>query len=586
MGFFSGSNETKKYLDQANQNRDKFNQQGDKISGDLADQAGYYNTNEQAYQQQGDEAYQELRDNPGYTSDEMAGVLGDPNAAFKYYDPGELNRDTYKNIGDISNAATNYGGGIRDSANRAGAGLNVAADAGAGGLRSAAGKLGTGMRSAADEYGAGLNSAADEYGAGLNSSVDNMRAGLNAPANDQLAWQGGVYNYQRGEGEAGLDEYGQKLDSATSRDNLGLSKNFATDYAFTDADAQNMKDIAAQATAGQYRKMGDQARLRAAAQGNTSPAAMAAIEANLGAQGAAEAGDAATRAAMAANQERAKRVQDIEGMRLGSEQDISSRQTANAGNIYKGQIGAAQNLAALEQQGIQSATGNRMQAATDLGKYGYDAANATGQARINAATATGQARMDAAKTAGVYGYNAENDAANLGYKAASDSGAYDYKATDQGGQAAMDATRYGADTLLANDRANQTVGQGLATGADAAGVARNTNIANVRRAGQADYRGYLTDAQKLAQSGSQATEGQRINEYGDQSGAVNNATATATRAAQAQDAKPSGFSKLIGAASGIAGAVVPGINAGKAIGGLIPKKPNNGTDYSGYSGLE
>jgi hypothetical protein len=549
MGFFSGSNETKKYLQQADQNRDKFNQQGDKISGDLADQAGYYNTNEQAYQQQGDEAYQELRDNPGYTSDEMAGVLGDPNAAFKYYDPDQLNRDTYKNIGDISNAATNYGGGIRDSANRAGAGLDVAAAAGSGGLRSAAGKLGTGMRT-----------AADEYGAGINSSVDNMRAGLNAPANDQLAWQGGVYNYNRAENEGGLDEYGQKLDSATSRDNLGLSNNFAKDYAFTDADGQNMKDIAAQATAGQYRKMGDQARIRAAAQGNTSPAAMAAIEANLGAQGAAEAGDSATRAAMAANQERAKRVQDIEGMRLGAEQDISSRQTANAGNLYKGRIGAAQSLAALEQQGIQSATGNRMQAATDLGKYGYDAANATGQAR-----------MDAAKTGGVYGYNAENDAANLGYKAASDSGAYDYKATDQGGQAAMDATRYGADTLLANDRANQTVGQGLATGSDAAGVARNTNVANVRRAGQADYRGYLTDAQKLAQSGSQATEGQRINEYGDQSGAVNNATATATRAAQAQDAKPSGFSKLIGAASGIAGAAtsiagVPGVSS------LLPKK--------------
>ena len=563
MGFFSGSNETKKYLDQANQNRDRFNQQGDKIADDLSDQSGYYNTNERAYQQQGDEAYQELRNEPGYTDDEMAGVLGDPNAAFKYYDPGELDRDTYKSIGDVSNAAINYGGGIRDSANRAGAGLDVAAAAGSGGLRRAAGAVGTGMRS-----------AADEYGAGLNTSVDSMRAGLNAPANDQLAWQGGVYNYQRGEGEAGLDEYGQELGSATSRENLGLSKNFATDYAFTDADGQNMKDIAAQATAGQYRKMGDQARLRAAAQGNTSPAAMAAIEANLGAQGAAEAGDAATRAAMAANQERAKRVQDIEGMRLGSEQDISSRQTANAGNIYKGRIGAAQNLAALEQQGIQSATGNRMQAATDLGKYGYDAANATGQAR-----------MDAAKLGGEYGYKAEQEASDLGYKSASDSGAYDYKATDQGGQAAMDATRYGADTLLANDRANQTVGQGIATGADAAGVARNTNIANVRRAGQADYRGYLTDAQKLAQSGSQATEGQRVQNFGTQGGLVNDATGTGMRAAQAQDAKPSGFSKLIGAASGVAGAAtsvmgVPGI------GKLIPKsKPANGTDYSGYSGV-
>jgi hypothetical protein len=530
--FFTGSNETKKYSKQADENRDRFNRRADEQEQYLRDEGGYYDTNEKAYQQQADEAYQELRNEPGYSEAEAGGIYGDPRAGFQYYDPDQLSRDTGQGIGDTANAATGYSGGLRVSADRASAGVRGAATGGTEGLRRAAGSLGTGMRTAADEYGADLGSA-----------VDRMRPGMEAPANDQLAWQGGVYNYLKGENEGGLDEYGNKLESATSRDRLGLSKNFATDYAFTDTDVQNMKDIAAQATAGQYRKMGDQARLRAAAQGNTSPAAMAAIEANLGAQGAAEAGDAATRAAMAANQERARRVQDIEGMRLGTERDISGRQTANAGNLYEGRTRGSQNLANMEMQGIESATGNRMATARDLAKYGYEAADSTGRAR-----------MDAAKTGGIYGYNAEQGGADLGYKAASDSGDYDYRASDQGNRAVMDATRYGSDIRLANTRGNQATGQDLATGADAAGVARNTRIADTRRAGEADYRGYLTDAQKSAQAGGQATQGQRIQSSGTQGGLVNDATATGMRGAIERDKRPSGLSQGVAMATGAANA--------------------------------
>ena len=530
--FFTGSNETKKYSEQGDENRNRFIRRGDEQEQYLRDEGGYYDTNERAYQQQADEAYQELRNEPGYSEAERGGIYGDPNAAFKYYDPDQLSQDAAQGSGAVTNAATNYGVGIRDAANRAGGSLRGAASSGTEGLRRAAGNLGTGMRTAADEYGADLGSA-----------VERMRPGMEAPSNDQLAWQGGVYNYLKGENEGGLNEYGNKLESATSRDRLGLSKNFATDYAFTDTDGQNMKDIAAQATAGQYRKMGDQARLRAAAQGNTSPAAMAAIEANLGAQGAAEAGDAATRAAMAANQERARRVQDIEGMRLGAERDISGRQTANAGNLYEGRSRGSQNLANMEMQGIESATGNRMKTAGDLAKYGYEAADSTGRAR-----------MDAAKLGGEYGYKAESEGADLGYKAAADSSGYDYKAADMGGQADMDATRYGADTKLATDRYNQATGQGLATGADAAGVARSAKIADTQRAGEADYRGYLTDAQKSAQAGGQATQSQRIQSSGTQGGLVNDATATGMKGAIERDKRPSGIEKTVAMVTGAANA--------------------------------
>lgn len=542
MGFFSGSNETKRFLDQSVQNRDRFNQQGDELAQYLRDEGGYYDTNERAYQRQADEAYQELRDEPGYTAGELAGVYGDPNAAFRYYNPDQLTADTYQGIGDTANAATSYGAGIRQASDRTGESLRGAATGGIEGLRRAAGGLQTGMRAAADEYGTGLTSA-----------VDQMRGSMTAPADNQLSWQGGVYNYLRGENEGGLGEYSDKLVSATDRARLGLDTDFANEYRLDDSEMQSFRDVAASATRGQYDKMAAEAEMRAAAAGNTSPAAIAAIKQRLAVQGAAEAGDSATRAALAANQERASRERDIEGMRLGAERDLSSRETANAGNIYEGRTAGARTLADMEMRGIDSATSNRLKSASDLGRYGFDAAEATGRAR-----------MDAAKTGGIYGYNAEQGGADLGYKAASDIGDYDYRAAEQGGQAGINATRYGSDIRLANTRGNQSTGQELATGADTAGVARSTNIANARRAGQADYRGYLTDAQKTAQAGGQATQGQRIQAYGTQGGLVNDATSTGMRGAQAQDAKPSGFSKVLGAVSGVA-SVIPGVGTAAGV---------------------
>jgi hypothetical protein len=118
----------------------------------------------------------------------------------------------------------------------------------------------------------------------------------------------------------------------------------------------------------------------------------------------------------------------------------------------------------------------------------------------------------------------------------------------------MDATRYGSDIRLANTRGNQATGQDLATGADAAGVARNTRIADTRRAGEADYRGYLTDAQKSAQAGGQATQGQRIQSSGTQGGLVNDATATGMRGAIERDKRPSGLSQGVAMATGAANA--------------------------------
>lgn len=510
-----------KYIGKSDENRDQSNIRGNEIYNYQRGRASYYDPLEEQYRQQADTAYSDLNQTPGYTSEETAGIMGDPDAAFRYYNPDQLSSDMTQGNREVADAATNYGGGIRSAADRTGTGLRGAA---------------TGIRS--DVYG-----AANDIGTGVTAAADRARGDLAAPSQDQTNWQNGVYGYLRGENEGSLDEYGNALDSTADRGKLGLSTDFAKNYDLSDEDVQGIKNAASQSTAGQYRKMSDQAAMRAAAEGNTSPAALAAIQEQLGREGAIQAGNAASTAALAANSERAARRKDVEGMRLNTEQDISNRGTANAGSLYGARSGSAKDLASLEQQGIQSITGNRQQGATTAANLGY-----------NAADTAGKAKMDAAGTAGQYGYSAEAGAADK-----------DYQAADQSGQAGMDASKFGANNRQQVDTANQTVGQGLATGADAARSGRTTGVANTRIGGQTTYRGYLTDQQKQAQTGSQGAASNEINAYGTQGNLANQATGTQIQAASAKDAQPGTFSKILGAATGVASGLLSKFEDGGVI---------------------
>lgn len=496
------------YLSQANANQQQYRQQGDQLQDYYRRRAdSYYNPLEEEYRQRADRAYGDLEGTPGYTESEAGDIMGDPSAAFRYYNPDELTRTADQGYGDVYNAARGYQMGLGDSASRIDARLGGAAQ----GIRN-------------DLYG-----VADEYGRGVRGAVDESAESLTRPTGDQLDWQGGVYNYLRGENEGAGSDYGKALDAATDRDRLGLSSDFSSRYELSPQDEQAFKDVAAQATAGQYGKMAAEAKLRAAAGGNTSPAALAAIESNLEHEGAAAAGDAATRAALAASAEKANRVRDVEGMRLGSEQDIASRQAANAGNLYQARAGAAQNLAGLEQQGIQSATGNRLNSASRLADLRYNAANAGGQAKLGAASG-----------AAGYGYNAAEGAANA-----------DMAYADKGGTALMGATQYGATTRnnVAND--NQKTGQTLASSADAARSNRAAGVANQRIAGQNTYRGYLAGQQGTQQQGGANAASGAVNAYGTEGGLQNQATGQGMQGAAAKDNKPGVFDKILGAAGGI-----------------------------------
>ncbi|WP_339941499.1 FAD-dependent monooxygenase, partial [Undibacterium luofuense] len=85
-----------------------------------------------------------------YTESEAGDIMGDPSAAFRYYNPDELTRTADQGYGDVYNAARGYQMGLGDSASRIDARLGGAAQ----GIRN-------------DLYG-----VADEYGRGVRGAVD------------------------------------------------------------------------------------------------------------------------------------------------------------------------------------------------------------------------------------------------------------------------------------------------------------------------------------------------------------------------------------------------------------------------------
>lgn len=287
------------YQNQANDNRNREMVTGDQLQQLFQNNANYYGDQEGGYENLAANAYSGLNDQPGYSASDAAAISGDPNAAFKYYDPGDIN-------GRVSGLQ----GGLNDAAGQGAANLQAVAPA----ERDAYASTESGLQGA---QGAALG----EYGSDVGSSLDSLQS----------------------------------------------------QYPMTEAEQQNIKDVAAQTTGGQYRSMQDRAALQAAAQGNTSPAALAAIEEQLGRQGAIDAGNAASSAELNANSAAAQR-----------ELTLEQQQQATAGNLYSAKSGAAENEAALEAQGASQVAGTQLSGENSAANLRYNAANTGGQAAVTA----------------------------------------------------------------------------------------------------------------------------------------------------------------------------------------------------------
>lgn len=157
---------------------------------------------------------------------------------------------------------------------------------------------------------------------------------------------------------------------------LGLSGAFQQGYQFGPGDMQNIVDQAGRTVGVRTQSEQDQLERAAAAQGQTSPLALAAAESRIKYGGDIGAADAMTAARIQAKQLGLQTTLGQEQMRLGSEQDISGRQIGAIGNLASlTQSGEAQaaaraaNTAAAQRANLTTRLGTQYGQAYNTGAY-------------------------------------------------------------------------------------------------------------------------------------------------------------------------------------------------------------------------
>ncbi len=393
-------------------NRNIINTTGNQIGLEGRSELGYYGPLQQKYQGAQDAALDSLGRTPGFTAEEAAGVQGDPNAPVR--------------------ALT------QNQENGTGAMLNqYQKDAG----------------TALSGYKTGLESATGGFQSGVLGSADRYRSGVSGAATEL------------GEGLAGAQSKFGALDTAVGDPALGFDPG-GTEKQLTDRDVSDLTTQAGTTVGNQYQANLDTLNRQAAAQGNTSPAALEAMRQSLMLQEGSQAGDAMTNARIAALQAQYGRAAGIESQRLGATQT---------------QAGLRATAATTEEAAAQAAAGQ-------AGQANISAQENIGATDLAAREAAGAAGMSSATTLGNAALNTEN--------------------------------QYGQ---FSTQTANQMAGQQLNAQqlAEQEASARAGTVAGARISGENAYRSGVAQQQGMAQQGGQTAVQQQLGAYGTQTAGLN-----------------------------------------------------------------
>lgn len=370
------------------------------------------------------------------------------------------------------------------------------------------------------------------YQSTLGTDLNSYQGNLGAQVGQAQGWEGGAAN-QFGQGLTSAQSKFGALDSAVSNPDLGFDPN-GTEKQMSDQDVQNMVTSAGTTVGNQFQTAEDTLERQAAAQGNTSPAALAALRQNLVTQEAATAGDTMTNANIAAQNAQYSRASGIEGQREGA---------------------------------VDTQTGLKATAATTEEAAAQAAAGQAGQATINEANLAAGQGIDAANT---YGQFSTGQEATAGQQ-------------NVGQQNTQTGQQYGAASTaeqLGSTRAQQTATmqnqQGVTAATDTSAGAKT--VGDARIAGQGAYRSGVAGQQQLAQSGANQAQQTQLGAYGTQTSGANSA---ASGQGNFEVGKPSlGDTLAKGVASGVQ-AVTGFETGGVADNDMVAKVGERGPEWVG-----
>ena len=418
-------------------NRNQISDEGNTIAQQGANELNYYSPLQQADTSAENSALNQLQATPGFTPAQSSQI----NADYSQY-----------------NTAPSQYGGITDTLNAGtgaeGADLNqYQADLGA-----QLGAYSTNLGGEVGNYDTWTGGANSAYGTNVNTATSGLGAGL-----------------QAAQGQFG------GLNTAVNNTALGFDPN-GTEQQLTPAQQQAMVTAAGTTVGNQFQSAEDTLMQQAAAQGNTSPEALAAMRQQLVTQGAATAGDTMTQAGIAAEQAGFQQASSIEQQREGATQTQAGLQaTAATTEEAAAQAAAAQagqtNVAAQENIGAEN-----VNVAANAGTQGINAANTIGAENVGQVANYGQFATGEANTMTGQQYNNALTQAQMQYSQ---------------GTGSQQLTSGGA----------QTVGA-------------------AQQAGMASYRSGVAGEEAQAQAGGATAQQTELGAYGTQTSGVNNATST------------------------------------------------------------
>lgn len=350
-----------------------------------------------------------------------------------------------------------------------------------------------------------------------NNTSANVRGAFNKGQNDlnetlvntdrlqQNAYDQGALKFDPNTGQAidqTVAEGSQRMRDAADYNKLALDPNFKGRYEMGDAERDALVGRAQRQVGNQYRALQDDVELNAAQSGNASPAAVAAMKARLARQSAVDMADARANAELDVRAAQRGTFQTAEQMRLGAEQNYA----ALAAQIESDLISKGVDARLAKEQA-------RLQAEQQLaGLNAETAKNIAGQ-HLNVADTQQQRQMGMESALGAQEQSANLANQETGTKLATQA---DQTASDRAKDIAgnrQDVTQYAQNSQFQRGAAvNQGVSQGAQT------------VANARREGQQEVRGFLTGQQQQASNNVNTANNQRIENYGTMTGAANTAT--------------------------------------------------------------
>ena len=447
--YYGGSDIAKQFQNERNTQQN----QGDMFQQYFGDQASQRFGNEQAAAAKSGQLEGQLEQTPGYTQQEIDAMLGNGPNGNAYQNL--LNQDYNSNY-LTQPEQDRIMGNPNDAPNTA--------------YRQSAGYI----QGTADQ----LNQNQQTTQSNLNDAIDRTALSPSEFYNNNLS------NIET--------QTGNKVDTAAYNPSLTMSNEYARQAGMTDQEVADTAAEAGQSMGAQTRSAIQDLERQAAASGNESPLAVAAMRSQFEDQNAVNNADAVVNAELAARAQQRQAATGVENTRLNSEQ-------------YKtnAQIGAGEAMGQFAAQNEQQREAQRLAAEQDISNRKLGVASQVGQMGQQNAMYTGNANLQNESDYGNRAMTAENEAAT---------------------RAAGVATNR-QDVSQAN-QANQ-FNRGYQVNSTLSGI--NQNVAGARIGGQQELRNYYTGQQQYqGAQGNQANQNLLTNRQQTQQG-----TAQATQGSAA-----------------------------------------------------